>query len=342
VSENDKNTTPEDGVETTEAEATEAEATETDAPETEAAAADEASTDEAAADAEADVAPSDDPPEEAAPPEESPGMTVSHAIGVSRPEDKYVSPGSDDNRTREELEKLGVEPDTGGIDPVLLASLVGVVVLTVAAWIFSTQLFEFAGKQQIEMNANQANYPMLAEVRDTARAQLNGFAELEGDDDGLYRVPIEVAFDVLVENTDLLAAHPAGAPVERELPEGLAAPTLRTPPSIPSEARPAIQLGTPTDRIELDLGIQGSAGTQNRIGRVDSAGNVLPTTGATTIQVEGGGVVEVEGTPTAAGTEPVVVEGAGVDTAGNPDNGTNAPPADDPTANTAGSDDTNE
>lgn len=314
MSENENNTTPEEEGDGT-TEATEAEATSTDDAGATGAAAEATASDNGA---------------------DTRGMTVSHAIGVSRPEDKFTSPGSDDARTREELEKLGVEPDSGGIDPVLLASLVGVVVLTVAAWIFSTQLFEFAGKKQVENTFEQASYPMLTEVRETAREHLTTYAELEGDDDGLYRIPIEVAFDVLVENSDLLAAHPAGAPVDRDLPEGIDMPTLRTP-AIPSEARPSIQLGNPADRVELDLGVQGSAGQGgNRIG-LTATGNAEG--GAAAIQLQAGGNVEdVDGTPTAVGTAPVEVGGAGVDTAGNPPEGDTAPPADDPTANPAGTD----
>lgn len=138
---------------------------------------------------------------------------VSHVIGISRPEDELgpVNPVGDVN---EDALQDGVEPDWApgaGIFVgfgVLTLSLV-LIGAGVAQWVF--WMSKTTSEDRTVVDAR------LTEVREVAASYLENYAvnEASGASPASYRVPVEVAFDILEANPTLLAGHPLGVPSNR-------------------------------------------------------------------------------------------------------------------------------
>jgi hypothetical protein len=138
---------------------------------------------------------------------------VSHVIGISRPEDELgpVNPvGSVDEASLQD----GVEPDWAPG----LGIFVGFGVLTlslvligagVAQWVFWMSKTTSEARTVVDAR--------LTEVREVAASYLQNYAvnEASGSSATSYRVPVEVAFDILEANPTLLAAHPLGVASNR-------------------------------------------------------------------------------------------------------------------------------
>lgn len=138
---------------------------------------------------------------------------VSHVIGISRPEDELgpMNPVGDvDGGALED----GVEPDWApgmgifvgfGILTISLV-LIGAGVAQLVFWVSKT-----TNEERTVVDSR------LTEVREVAASYLENYAVNEGSGGAAssYRVPVEVAFDILEANPTLLAAHPLGVPSNR-------------------------------------------------------------------------------------------------------------------------------
>jgi hypothetical protein len=138
---------------------------------------------------------------------------VSHVIGISRPEDELgpVNPvgGVDEGALQE-----GVEPDWAPG----MGIFVGFAVLTVSLVLTGAavaQLVFWMSKTTTEDRT--VVDARLTEVREVAASYLQNYAVNEGSGAAAssYRVPVEVAFDILEANPTLLAGHPLGVPSNR-------------------------------------------------------------------------------------------------------------------------------
>jgi hypothetical protein len=132
---------------------------------------------------------------------------ASHVIGISRPEDELGPMHPDESVDPQALED-GVEPDYepgGGIFVAfagLAASLVviGIAVGSLVVWM-----------SQTEYEARIVEDPLLTSSRAASEAYLNVYEAVEGSGTPSgYRVPVEVAFDMIEANPQLLAGHPFG------------------------------------------------------------------------------------------------------------------------------------
>jgi hypothetical protein len=257
--------------EATEAEATEAEATATSAPAVESDSADEAPI-EAVTDGDdsAAAAGSDDAePEEAASSEdasseeESAGEpydptvagAAAHVFGISRPEDEYGSRAIDrDAMSDDELLSMGVEVDEGpGVK--LIGVFVAFTVILIVSGIATAALFGWVAESAGDSVSNRV-HPTLTEARAESAEVLNAYEQIEpaegADHAPTYRVPIDVAMDILVEAPGLLVRHDvpsseanADEP-ELEPPafEGFEAPRIRAvPTSINVHSAPGVGPG---------------------------------------------------------------------------------------------------
>jgi hypothetical protein len=150
-----------------------------------------------------------------------------HVVGVSTPEDKYHSPGSDDVRSDAELVAMGVEPDEGPGSGLIVGTLLIIGVL-VAVGFGTIELFKFGAAWQTERVAGAVD-TQLADLRAASHELLTTPAALEGTA-GHYRIPVTDAIVALDSNPNLLAGHPLGVASEVALPAGVLPPP---PPPAP-------------------------------------------------------------------------------------------------------------
>jgi hypothetical protein len=138
---------------------------------------------------------------------------VSHVIGISRPEDELGPMNPVGDVTDDALDD-GVEPDWAPG----LGIFVGFGVLTISLVLIGVavaQLVFWASKTTNEERTVVDS--RLTEVREVAASYLENYAVSEGSGGAAssYRVPVEVAFDILEANPTLLAGHPLGVSSNR-------------------------------------------------------------------------------------------------------------------------------
>lgn len=133
---------------------------------------------------------------------------VSHVIGISRPEDE-LGPVNPVGVVDKDALQDGVEPDWApgmgifvgfGILTLSLV-LIGAGVAQVVFWMSKT-----TNEARTVVDAR------LTEVREVSASYTETYGIVEGSGSmaPAYRVPVEVAFDILEANPTLLAAHPLG------------------------------------------------------------------------------------------------------------------------------------
>jgi len=93
----------------------------------------------------------------------------------------------------------GVEPEgisASAIGAVVAVSIVAVIVLVVAGWVVSQERFK-----NIEFEVTEiSGYPLKQETESSGRALLMGYERLD-DESNIYRIPIERAMELIVEES---------------------------------------------------------------------------------------------------------------------------------------------
>ena len=161
---------------------------------------------------------------------------AAHLFGVSRPQDEYGTREVDrDAMSDDELLAMGVEPDDGpGIK--LVGVFVAMTVILVISGVGTAALFGWVKDIKQDGLSNRVHYT-LAQSRSEAAEVLNAYEDLEGEDGAAagYRVPIDVAMDILVNNESLLAGHEVDGDEAAEIPgpefEGFEAPRVAVSPT---------------------------------------------------------------------------------------------------------------
>ncbi|PIQ63709.1 MAG: hypothetical protein COV99_01365 [Bacteroidetes bacterium CG12_big_fil_rev_8_21_14_0_65_60_17] len=93
----------------------------------------------------------------------------------------------------------GVEPEgvsASAIGAVVAVSIVVVIVLVSASWVISEHRFK-----QIDFEVTEiSGYPLKQETEASGRALLMGYERLD-DESNIYRIPIERAMELVVEES---------------------------------------------------------------------------------------------------------------------------------------------
>ncbi len=93
----------------------------------------------------------------------------------------------------------GVEPEgisASAIGAVVAVSIVAVIVLVVVGWVVSQERFK-----NIEFEVTEiSGYPLKQETESSGRALLMGYERLD-DESNIYRIPIERAMELVVEES---------------------------------------------------------------------------------------------------------------------------------------------
>ena len=137
---------------------------------------------------------------------------AAHLIGVSRPQDEYGTREIDrDAMSDDELLAMGVEPDEGP-GPMLVSVFVALTFILIFTGVAVAALFGWVADGKGDAISDRV-HPTLAESTTEAAAVLNAYEQVPGEEGAAdsYRVPIDVAMDLLVDNPTLLGRHPLGA-----------------------------------------------------------------------------------------------------------------------------------
>lgn len=157
-------------------------------------------------------------------PGEDPGVggAAAHLVGISRPQDEYGPRITNrDDMSDAELEAMGVEPDEGP-GATLMLTFVAMVVILIGVGVGLGSIFKVTAVNSVDAAADRV-HPELAGVQAEGAELLGSYAvvEHEADENGDapdngYRVPIDVAMNVLVEDAALLGRHPMGERTDEE------------------------------------------------------------------------------------------------------------------------------
>lgn len=93
----------------------------------------------------------------------------------------------------------GVEPEgisASAIGAVVAVSIVAVIVLVVAGWVVSQERFKNIDFEVTEISG----YPLKQETEASGRALLMGYERLD-DESNIYRIPIDRAMELVVEES---------------------------------------------------------------------------------------------------------------------------------------------
>jgi hypothetical protein len=183
------------------------------------------------------------------------GGAAAHILGISRPQDEYGTREIDrDAMSDEELLAMGVEVDDGP-GAKLLGVFLALTIILILSGVATAGLFGWV-KDTKRAGISNRVHPTLAGSRAEAAEVLNAYEQLEAAEDSTaapgFRVPIDVAMDILVENDRLLARHPMGASEAAleppsfegfEAPRVAVTPLTRTGPGVPAvPAHPPIHV----------------------------------------------------------------------------------------------------
>lgn len=161
---------------------------------------------------------------------------LAHVVGVSSPEDRYPSPGSDDQRSDAALAAMGVEPDHGPGRGLVSFTLLIVALLGLVG-VGTIEFFQHFATKRMRAVAEVSD-TRLADMQAEAQALLTTPAALEGTA-GHYRIPISDALAVLDTHPEMLAGHPLGVASEIAIPADAFPPPPPPPPVfVPGEVDP--------------------------------------------------------------------------------------------------------
>lgn len=162
---------------------------------------------------------------------------LAHVVGVSTPEDRYHSPGSDDHRSDAALAAMGVEPDHGPGRGLIGFTLLIVALLGLVG-VGTIEFFQHFATKRLRAVAAEAD-TRLVEMHAAAETLLTTPAALEGTA-GHYRIPITDALAALGTHPELLAGHPLGVASEIAIPADAFPPPPPPPPPVfvPGEVDP--------------------------------------------------------------------------------------------------------
>lgn len=241
---------------------------------------------------------------------------LAHVVGISTPEDKYHSPGSEDHRSDAELVAMGVEPDEGPGRGLIVWTLLIIGVL-VSVGYGTIEVFKFGAAWQSGRVAGLTS-TQLSDLRAGSAELLTTPSALEGTA-GHYRIPITDAIAALDSNANLLERHPLGTPTEMELPPGtLPPPPPPPPPFVAGMVDPLTGLVMLAPGIACIPGIGATA----MVPEIDPVTNLplpllpVPSYDLQTCQVvpaaaEGSGIVDGAMVPAPLGGALVPMEGSG-------------------------------
>ena len=158
---------------------------------------------------------------------------AAHLIGVSRPQDEYGTREIDrDAMSDDELLAMGVEPDEGP-GTTLVGVFVSLTFILIFTGVAVAALFGWVADSKNDALSDRT-HPALEESRAASAAVLNAYAQVPGEEGvaTTYRIPIDVAMDLLVDEPSWLGRHPLGVenaelepPDVPEPPRAVVAPT---------------------------------------------------------------------------------------------------------------------
>ncbi|TVR03364.1 MAG: hypothetical protein EA398_05130 [Deltaproteobacteria bacterium] len=153
-------------------------------------------------------------PDDASDPSEFRNL-VANAAGITGPDQpKAMFASEDPNLTDDELRAMGIEKDIVPNAPLLVL----VVVLTIGLGLIAlggVQLYRFAMDGAMRAGNWSVVDSELAEQRASNQSRLSEFGEAWGEtQEGEYRMPVDQATALLLQNPEWLALHPLGVVVE--------------------------------------------------------------------------------------------------------------------------------